>query len=323
VLRASYGTGFLPPAIEFIAPSIYQNINYANLDPFLLDSRRGNTQLGILRLGQAGNANLVPEDSESLSVGAIFTPRFLPGLRLSMDYTAIDKTNEIGSLGGRELLQYGDLFPDRVVRGALTPADADLGYTAGPVIEFYEGQVNFAWTKIRAVDMQADYTWDTASRGSFTVFSLPTRQLEYRRQLRLDLPVFNTVGFSDGPTKWRASGGMTWEKGLWGAGWNFTHLGSSLMYAASSDATAQRATFMRTQGTFRRPSQMSNDVFLKYRFSAQPLHAAQLLADAELMVGVKNVFNEYFVLAETGPGLFSLMAGPHLRSYSVSFSKQW
>jgi len=56
-------------------------------------------------------------------VGVIFTPRFAPGFRLSVDYTRIDKIDEIQIPQPQFFLDNEDLFPGRIQRGARLAAD--------------------------------------------------------------------------------------------------------------------------------------------------------------------------------------------------------
>jgi iron complex outermembrane recepter protein len=62
---------------------------------------------------QSGTSTLSPEDSETTTFGVVFTPSFLPGLNLSIDYFDIEITNLIQPLGGANIATYcytlGDL----------------------------------------------------------------------------------------------------------------------------------------------------------------------------------------------------------------------
>ncbi len=47
-----------------------------------------------------GNPNLSPETSETTTIGAVYTPHYVPGLALSVDYYRISLSNAIAPLGG-------------------------------------------------------------------------------------------------------------------------------------------------------------------------------------------------------------------------------
>src|SRR5690606_28410456 len=120
-LRASFSTGFLPPSVTQIAPRVYYE-GTAEPGMFgLFDRRRGDEDLGEAGVPFTflidGNPDLRPEQSRSFSAGIIFTPQFMPGLRLSVDYTRIRKDDEIQSiLDWQYFLDHEEKFPDRIVR---------------------------------------------------------------------------------------------------------------------------------------------------------------------------------------------------------------
>lgn len=49
-----------------------------------------------------GNPNLTPEKADTLTFGAVFKPRFLPGFQASIDYYDIELRNAIGSLAAQQ-----------------------------------------------------------------------------------------------------------------------------------------------------------------------------------------------------------------------------
>ena len=52
-----------------------------------------------------GNPNLVPEVARTYTVGAVWTPDFIPGLTVSLDYFRIHLANAIGSIGPSTTIQ--------------------------------------------------------------------------------------------------------------------------------------------------------------------------------------------------------------------------
>src|SRR5690606_15570048 len=121
-----------------------------------------------------GSPGLKPEQSESVSAGAIFTPRFLPELRLSVDYTRIEKIDEIQTPSNAFLFEYEDQLPGRIIRGDNLPGDP-AGW-AGPVLVFDLTRVNIAKTSVEAFDFQVDYNLDLRRLGAMRIYALVTRQ---------------------------------------------------------------------------------------------------------------------------------------------------
>lgn len=58
-----------------------------------------NSPAGQYQFLQGGNPNLEPESADTYSYGVVFTPGFIPGLSLSVDYYDIEVTNLIGTVG--------------------------------------------------------------------------------------------------------------------------------------------------------------------------------------------------------------------------------
>ncbi len=123
MLRASIGTGILPPNLQQIAPGASYPYNFAY---GILDPKRGNTDFyvgNVYQVAFGGSPDLTPEESKSLSAGVVFTPRNLPGLRMSVDYSKIDKTNEIQIPTFEFVIESEDLLPGRLERGPNLPGD--------------------------------------------------------------------------------------------------------------------------------------------------------------------------------------------------------
>jgi len=65
----------------------------------LLQSQGGglNNPAGQYNAIFGGNPNLEPEEAESITLGVVFTPTFVPGLQISIDYWDIELTNAIAA----------------------------------------------------------------------------------------------------------------------------------------------------------------------------------------------------------------------------------
>jgi len=281
-LRASYGTGFLPPSVTQLTP------NFSTLAAGQVrDPKRGNEPNAAIPITSGGNPNLSPELSESWSAGAILTPRVLSGLRLSVDYTRIEKTGNITGLQAQAVLDNEDSFPGRVTRG---PVPAGDPYGVGPVVALNNSSINLAWAFIEAYDVQLDYQWKPASRGTFDFYALATWQTHYKTQQLPTSPIVENVG--DGarnwtglPLKFKANAGVTWTSNRWTLGWNAQHFGSRFVSPAH----------VVSQGSPYVASQTSHDVFAAYRFPAGSREGgfiSSLMRNTEVQLGVKNVFRK-------------------------------
>jgi outer membrane receptor protein involved in Fe transport len=114
----------------------------------------------------SGNPFLEEEEGESLTLGAVFTPSFLPGFSLTVDYYDITVDNLIATLGAQTILnQCVDLptidnqfcqliFPRQTVDDPATPFN-DIGALVSPALR--SGGVNFARLEAEGVDIEATY----------------------------------------------------------------------------------------------------------------------------------------------------------------------
>lgn len=104
---------------------------------------------------QSGTSTLTPEDSETTTFGVVFTPSFLPGFNLSIDYFDIKITNLIQPLGGANIATYcytlGDLDACNLIKrnegngslylgnGYIEDRNANIGGLATSGIDFVGG----------------------------------------------------------------------------------------------------------------------------------------------------------------------------------------
>jgi iron complex outermembrane receptor protein len=110
-LRATWGQGFREPSLEelFSAPISGLRLSHDPANGFAFEP-----ETNVLVLS---NPNLLPEDSESYNVGVVYTPKYLPGLTLSVDAWGIQRDNVIGSSPADEVL-------DREFNGTLLPFES-------------------------------------------------------------------------------------------------------------------------------------------------------------------------------------------------------
>ncbi len=322
LLRGSFGTGFLPPSVNQV---------FAQEDPSFFvtgtDPKRGGDPFFIrtnVRFG--GNPDLEPEESESWSLGAIFTPRFLPGFRLSVDYSVVEKEGEILFPVNQQILDLEDVFPDRIRRAPLTPDDIAAGFTGGEIIFFDRTALNFARTKSTSLDIQLDQTIETDDYGDFRFYGLATKMSEFESQLTPDSEVIDSVGFDGGPLDWRLNAGLTWEspRGLWSLGWNAQYYHDYFVYTATaSDFVVQQSTLR--QGRADIPAETYHDFFAVYRFGTDSW-LGEFFADSELRIGIQNAFDKKpSALPSFSPtdGRFSAYGDNRLRRFTVSLRKSF
>jgi outer membrane receptor protein involved in Fe transport len=106
-----------------------------------------------------GNSTLTAETSNSWTYGAVLTPRFVPGLVLTVDYYNINVKNLIASLGLQTILNqcYDAATLANQYCALLNPRNATTHEFATPYVGS-SGPVNFAKQQTRGLDVDLSYT---------------------------------------------------------------------------------------------------------------------------------------------------------------------
>lgn len=316
MLRFSYGTGFIPPAVTQLIVTPATLTAGAGIDP-----RRGNSPTIAMTQLVGGNPNLKPEQSESWSGGVVLTPRFAANLRLAADYTRIEKSDNIANIALQTLINNEAILGSRITRDTVPAGDP---FSVGPIIAVDLTSVNLSKAMVEAYDVALDYTLPTASLGTFDFYGQATWQTHYRTQLIATAPVVENIGISSrNPLKFKGNAGFGWRFGRWKAGWSVHYFDS--YYAVDPSAPAS-APVILNQGGARVGSQVYHDSFVSYRFGAGAAGAGFVglfLRNVEVQAGLKNVFDQSppFDAAQAATGYYSLFGDPRLQSFNLSVKK--
>lgn len=176
---------------------------------------QANTQLRSLI---SGNPNLQPEQGETRSFGVVYSPSFVEGLDITLDWYNIKLDQvivgrsaqatlngcyqDVGSTGGPTSTAERDLFCSFVQRDA-----------AGNILSLRQSSFNLAQGEVEGYDFQVGYRMPETSWGSFRF------QWDSTYQTKNDL--FGTVGEYNGAPTWRLRSNLTttWTKGDFDATW--------------------------------------------------------------------------------------------------------
>ena len=189
----------------------------------------GGTQVETL-IG--GNPDLQEETSDTYTFGAVFTPTFLPGLNVTVDYYKITIDDAISTFGGstQNILNtcYGVLAgsPSSLYCQAIVRRP---NFTIERVVAL---NANVSSLKFRGIDWQLDYRTRLPVRlfgDSDTAFALihrGTRTLDQTIQADEVAPIIDCTGFygarCGNPTpKWRANTQLSFTQGV--VGLSFQH----------------------------------------------------------------------------------------------------
>jgi outer membrane receptor protein involved in Fe transport len=109
-----------------------------------------------------GNPNLVPEVSRTYTVGAVWTPDFIPGLTMSVDYYRIHLANAIGSIAPSTTIQNlceqsgGTSVYCNNYQRPLPFSDTTIN---NRVTRLFTFNLNTASTKTEGWDFETNYGW--------------------------------------------------------------------------------------------------------------------------------------------------------------------
>ena len=120
----------------------------------------------------------------------IFTPRFVPGLRVSVDYYQIEKSNNIVAPSAQQILDNEAIFPSRVIRDPVQPGDS---YGVGEITHIYSNRMNLLGMETSGVDLAISYDLSLDKYGSLEISSNTSFADYYRDQAAIDAPVIDRV----------------------------------------------------------------------------------------------------------------------------------
>jgi outer membrane receptor protein involved in Fe transport len=133
---------------------------------------------GQYNFTQGGNADLEPEESETISYGVVFTPSFAPGLIASIDYFDIEVENLISTFGAENTLRacYAQNDPEACARIQRNPSNGSLWVGTGNVIDT---NTNIGGLETSGVDLNLSYnSWEIGSLGSLNMSMTATYLIE-------------------------------------------------------------------------------------------------------------------------------------------------
>jgi len=186
---------------------------------------------GNLFSPNAGNSDLKEETADTLTLGAVFAPRFLPGLSLAVDYYNIKIRDAIDAYSNLDIqLQCYDTD----VAQADNPFCADITRNAnnGQIVELIQRQVNLARFDTSGIDVALNYRFrlDDALGipGRFDLGYDGTHILNQKVSFAgIDGTVTNDLAgdLANGSFKYRARGSLSWRLDNFRIRWTTTYYG--------------------------------------------------------------------------------------------------
>ncbi len=202
-LRATWGKGFREPALEELYTAPISDIQPSR-DPMNGGAFEPETQTLIV-----ANPNLAPEDSETVAFGAVYSPKYLAGLTLTLDLWQIERTGVVETSPLDAVLQ-------RELAGTLLPGERVERFADGSIARVVVPYRNEGSQKANGVDMGIQYIRET-SFGTFTSLTQATYLNSFERQRLAGGPIDQLAGQSselgasnEGYYRWRANSSLDW-----------------------------------------------------------------------------------------------------------------
>ncbi len=113
---------------------------------------------------QGGNPDLKEEEAETFTVGLVYSPSFVDGLRLSLDYWQVEITDAIASTASQAIVDRCVDNPGGIDNEfcSLTTRDA-----VGNLIEIRQRPLNLNTLKTSGYDFEVGYAFETRRAGEF------------------------------------------------------------------------------------------------------------------------------------------------------------
>jgi iron complex outermembrane receptor protein len=121
------------------------------------------------------------------------------------------------------------------------------------------------------------------------------------------------------PLELKANLGINWNRGAWSAGWVGRFFDSYLVLNPAVASTANPAIIARQGNGGRVPSQNYHDIFAAYRLNeGGSALTSGILANAEIRVGIQNVFDTKPPIDTRSSLFYSTYGDPRLASYYIT-----
>lgn len=266
-----------------------------------------------IRITLGGEPNLVPEESESTTLGLVYSPEWVPGLDLTLDYWRIKIENRlIASRGAGVLLTqcYRDNNPEACARIRRD--------STGQVSDVLATNENAGVSDTRGIDFGLVYQLPEYDFGQFRVNWDTTYYIQDDRTnlgfnpaapfaYHNNNPITQFVGFLGATPRIRSVANLAWSLGPWSADWKMRYQhraigGCAVAYQSLSDDCAFET--LRTAPFTNAAGQVVTAALPRDSIGSVTYHdlsfAYQTPWETRIRVGVNNAFAKDPPIARDG-----------------------
>jgi outer membrane receptor protein involved in Fe transport len=222
-IRSTIGKGFLEPSlIELYGSPVSALTPVTDTLPTSLggppvpigDPSRTEAEQNVVF---TSNPNLQPEDSVSFTAGIVYTPKYVPGLTVSIDVWDTERSGQVIQSSIPGILQ-------REAEGALLPGEIVQRDAAGFISRIFVPFINSGSIKANGIDFGLQYVL-TTNYGTLTALSQASYLNSFTVQTTVDSRVAQIAGVAvagiadttsnDGNLRWRMIHRLDWNWNGW------------------------------------------------------------------------------------------------------------
>ena len=254
-----------------------------------------------LNIISGGNPNLKAEKSDSYTYGGVLTPRFIPGLSLSVDYYNIKVNNVIASLTAQQILNncYDSPTLTNPFCGLFRRNGAGTGPAGEVPFQVLEGSLlasaaNFASLHVRGIDVDLSYQ-RKLSFGKFSTHFIYTHALQNDQFTDPSNPTFPNQILSElGDPKDTFNWNFNLSVGIFDIGYQMRYIGPQVVNFAEDLYSV--GGLAPQNADYSSPTQYPEVTYHNVRFAINPT------PKFNFYVGVDNLMNKRVPLGGTGVG---------------------
>jgi iron complex outermembrane receptor protein len=157
----------------------------------------------------AGNDSLTPETATTRTLGAVYSPSWMNGLSVALDWFDISVKNRISGITANQTINFcyvdgNQSFCDKIKRDPIT----------GQIVNLSRGNANLGESQTKGLDMSVSYRLPRTGFGQFNVRSETTYVKSYRTKSSTAADWIEFVG-EYGLSRVKSNLGIDWSLGNW------------------------------------------------------------------------------------------------------------
>lgn len=245
-----------------------------------------------------GNPDLRPEVAKTYGAGLVFTPTFMPGLAMSIDYYKIDLDGSIDSLTAQTLTDQCYLQSITAACSAISTTGGRGVVTPGLAVTSIEIKpTNFVSLKTSGIDLEASYRGEVGP-GSLTLRALASHAIELKTDngvtLQTDAAGQNTGSLPKWTYRFTAAYDLPSGFGIQGVARGVSGGVYNNNYIVCSDDCPLSTADNRTVNLNSIPGAFFFDLNASYNFEVANVNS-------QVFLSIRNITNKDPVLVANGP----------------------